>query len=347
MSDSTNRNQVNRRGFLTAGSTAAVALAANPAVATTYPPEQPTSETLVGRLYRSLNEQQRNAICFAWDHRAGNRGLLRKYISNNWRITRPAIRSNFYTRDQQDMIRAIFEGLVNPDWVRRFDRQFQDDMGGYGRRQSIAIFGTPGDGNFEFVLSGRHGTIRCDGNSADHVAFAGPIVYGHAASGYFERADHQGNVFWPQAQAANNIYRMLNGRQRNMALEAAAPDESRIAFRGREGEFDGIPVTELTRDQKEELQRVLRLLLEPYRQSDREEAVACLRRQGGLDRCHLAFYRRDDLGNDEVWDNWRLEGPAFVWHYRGAPHVHVWVHVSDDPSVNLNSRNNSGPLRRR
>ena len=59
-----------------------------------------------------------------------------------------------------------------------------------------------------------------------------------------------------------------------------------------------------------------------------EEAVAALKRQGGLDRCFLKFYRHDDLGDDGVWDNWRLEGPAFVWHYRGAPHVHVWVNVA-------------------
>jgi len=44
-----------------------------------------------------------------------------------------------------------------------------------------------------------------------------------------------------------------------------------------------------------------------------------------------------DIGNDKVWDNWRLEGPSFVWYYRGAPHVHVWVNVADDPSVKLNA----------
>ena len=58
-----------------------------------------------------------------------------------------------------------------------WDRQFRDDMGGFGVRQGIAIFGTPGTRQFEFVLSGRHGTMRCDGNSADHVAFGGPILY--------------------------------------------------------------------------------------------------------------------------------------------------------------------------
>ncbi len=74
-----------------------------------------------------------------------------------------------------------------------------------------------------------------------------------------------------------------------------------------------------------------------YRQSDRDEVLECLKKQGGLDHLSLAFYRQDDLGNDRVWDIWRLEGPAFVWHFRGAPHVHVWVNVADDPAVKLNA----------
>jgi hypothetical protein len=69
--------------------------------------------------------------------------------------------------------------------------------------------------------------------------------------------------------------------------------------------------------------------------------VRCLKVQGGLDACHLAFYKEGDLGDDGVWDNWRLEGPSFVWYFRGRPHVHVWVHVADSSDVKLNSYQNS------
>jgi hypothetical protein len=81
---------------------------------------------------------------------------------------------------------------------------------------------------------------------------------------------------------------------------------------------------------------VLKKLIEPYRQSDRDEVVACLDKSGGLDACSLSFFQDEDIGDDKVWDIWRLEGPTFVWHYRGAPHVHVWVNVADDPGVKLN-----------
>jgi len=69
--------------------------------------------------------------------------------------------------------------------------------------------------------------------------------------------------------------------------------------------------------------------------------VACLKAQGGLDACSLAFYAESDMGDDGVWDNWRLEGPSFVWHFRGKPHVHIWINVADDPSVELNAYQDS------
>jgi hypothetical protein len=79
------------------------------------------------------------------------------------------------------------------------------------------------------------------------------------------------------------------------------------------------------------------VLVEHYRKDDQDEALECLKKQGGLDKCSLAFYEDQDIGEDKEWDNWRLEGPAFVWYFRGAPHVHVWVNVADDPSVKTNS----------
>ena len=91
-------------------------------------------------------------------------------------------------------------------------------------------------------------------------------------------------------------------------------------------------------DQKSELQKVLTMLVEPFRVEDREEALECLKTQGGLDGCVLTFYEDGDIGEDGVWDNWRLEGPSFVWYFRGEPHVHVWVNVADDSSVPLNAK---------
>jgi len=46
-----------------------------------------------------------------------------------------------------------------------------DDSGGI-EDYSVAIFGTPGSDKFQWELTGRHLTLRADGNSVDKAAFA-------------------------------------------------------------------------------------------------------------------------------------------------------------------------------
>ncbi len=324
-----------RRTFLkTTGAGAVLAAGWSPGAAWAEKAASPQPESLVSTLYQSLNEKQLQAICFGWDHVDKQRGLLRTRVANNWKITDKNVTSSFYTADQQDMIRAIFEGLIAPDWHARYDQQMDDDCGGWGDH-SIAIFGNPGEDKFELVLTGRHTTLRCDGNSADHVAFGGPIFYGHAPEDE-ESREHSGNVFWEQAVEANKVYQMLDGKQREMAKFAKTPREQAVAFRDR-SEWVGLPIREMTGDQKEQVQKTLQSLLVMFRHADQTDANACITKQGGLDACNLVFYTDDDTGNDEVWDNWRIEGPSFVWHFRGAPHVHVWVNLADDPGVKLNA----------
>jgi len=297
----------------------------------------PTAETLASRLHASLSPDQRSKVCVPWDYVHPKFGLLRTRVGNNWNATAPAVKGEFFSKEQQQLVREIFERLIDPDWHARFDKQLEDDTGGFGHDQSVALIGEPGSGKFQFLLTGRHMTLRCDGDSAEHVAFGGPIFYGHDTGGGTEDKDHTGNVFWPQAVAANGVYSMLDGRQRKLAMVAKTPPENAIAFRGGGQSPPGISVSDLSVDQRAELERVLGVLLEPYRTVDRNEVRGCLTAQGGLDRCRLAFYQDDDLGDDGVWDNWRLEGPAFVWHFRGSPHVHVWVNIADSPSVPTNA----------
>ena len=335
-----NAEPVSRRRFLAESSAAALAVSAVPAMSLAAPDKaaaKKTPETAVKTLYDSLKPEQKSKMCYAWDHVDPRRGLLRARVANNWQINRMSLDGKFYTSDQQDLVREIFEGIIAPDWHARVDKQLKDDAGGFGRSMSIGIFGKPGEGKFEFVLTGRHCTLRCDGNSAEHVAFGGPIFYGHAAGDFHEGPSHKGNVYWPQAVAANGVYKMLDGKQRDAALVARSPREQHADFRRGKSDPDGIPVSEMSKDQQAEVEKVLAKLLEPYRNSDREEVAACLKAQGGLEKCHLAFYKDSDIGSDGVWDNWRLEGPAFVWYFRGKPHVHVWANVASDPSVKLNA----------
>ncbi len=339
-------SQVDRRGFLqTVGSVASLASMAGlpllDAVPVAAAPPTPNSapETAVKAFYDSLLPEQRKIICFDWNHEESKRGILRTRVANNWQITPPTIDSTFYNKEQKVILHDIFKGLFNPEWYPKILKQLKDDTGGkpWGAGQSVAVFGKPGQGKFEFVMTGRHLTIRADGNSEDQVALGGPIFHGHAAESFNEKPNHPGNVFWHQALKANEVFKMLDGKQRQVALVKPTPHEAEVAFRGDKGAFPGIPVTEMSSDQKALVEATLNCLIEPYRQEDRDKIMQCLKHQGGLDKCSLAFYQDDDLGEDGVWDNWRLEGPSFVWYFRGNPHVHIWINVAMQPNIKLNA----------
>lgn len=292
-----------------------------------------SSENLVQELYNSFSDQQKKDVCFDWDYVSKEHpGKLRLNVRNNWQITPQTVRSDYFNARQQEMIEAIFLNLYQPDWRKKILKQLDDDSGGFGEENAIALFGDPNTDQFEFVFTGRHITVRTDGQPVSKTAFGGPIFYGHAAEGFDEEADHPGNVYWYQAKKANALYQMFDGKQRKEALVKTSPAEDQVHFRAEGKSFPGLPVSEMTGDQSEHLRKVLQALVEPFRDADRNEVKKCLEAQGGLEKCSIAFYQDDDIGKDGVWDNWRLEGPSFVWYFRGSPHVHVWVNVASSPS---------------
>src|SRR6187431_490826 len=113
--------ELNRRHFLKAAG-AVTAVAALPNLARGAG-EGATPETLVKKLYETLTDSQKKVIAFEWDHQDPKLGLLRTRVSNNWHITAPEIGGEFYTKDQQAICRAIYEGLFQPEWVKQIDKQ--------------------------------------------------------------------------------------------------------------------------------------------------------------------------------------------------------------------------------
>jgi hypothetical protein len=318
---------VSRRRFL---KTTAVATALLPFGSVTEAADRAAkiikpSETLVTDLYKSLSEPQRSAICFPFGHE------LQSKIDNNWFITKTRVSE--FTKDQQDLIRQIFLGLHSEEYAKPVLKAVEHDNGdkGFGAC-SVALFGEPGTGKFEFVLSGRHVTRRCDGDSVAGAAFGGPIFYGHQARDKdTEDPDHPENVYWYQAKRANELFQALDGKQRKIALlEHSRPErkEQTVKLTGKTSGLEGISVSELTRDQKELVRKVMADVLAPFRKADAEESMKLIDKNG-FDHLHMAFYKSQDLGEDGVWDVWQIEGPAMVWYFRGDPHVHTWVHIRE------------------
>ena len=77
-----------------------------------------------------------------------------------------------------------------------------------------------------------------------------------------------GNVFYYQTLKANEVFKMLDGKQQKMALLEKAPREDAVQIRGPRAQFPGIAITELSGDQKELVEKVMHELLAPYRKED-------------------------------------------------------------------------------
>src|SRR5579862_4229805 len=257
-------------------------------------------ESLVKTLFSSLSPKQRETLCMPWEN------PLRSKVGANWEIVKPTIKEVF-SADQQEMVRGILKGVTTEEWYPKILKQFQDDGGGLGEYH-VALFGDPSQRKFEWVLTGRHCTMRVDGHSNANAAFGGPIFYGHAPK-FTEDPGHPGNVYWEQGRKANEVFAALDGKQRAKALFDKAPPEDKINLQGPDGEFPGIAIGELSRDQKALVQATMHDLLSPHRPEDAREVVQDIAANGGLDQIHLSFYKQDALGHDGIWDIWRLEGP--------------------------------------
>jgi hypothetical protein len=313
------RTGLNRRKFLGTASAATFAatlpplLPSRPALAA--PSGSSEAETGVKQLHASLSDAQRKVVVLPLDD------PRRQKISANWKITTATI-GDFFRSDQQELITGIFRSVTSEDGFDRFSRQMNDDSGGL-QEYSVAIFGDPGRGPFEFELTGRHHTIRADGDTIDRVAFGGPVVYGHGV-----RGNSSANLFSYQTKRANEVFSALDGKQRQRALLNDAPRESAVQLRGEGQPLPGIAVGRLSADQKELVEAVLRDILLPYRREDVDEVLEIIKASGGVDKIKMAFYKSGDLDKDGAWDVWRLEGPTLVCHFRGAPHVHAYINVS-------------------
>ncbi|MBC8351643.1 MAG: DUF3500 domain-containing protein [Planctomycetes bacterium] len=280
------------------------------------PATQRPAETSVQQFYESLSEKQMLSICFPFDHD------LRKKVNANWHITKPSIGDDFYTKDQRALIDTIVRNITSEDGYERMIVQMEEDAGGI-EEFSVAVFGEPGRGKFEWELTGRHLTLRADGDSVDKTAFGGPIVYGHGEENVTD------NMYHYQTKQVNEVFKALDGKQAEHALVKRAPKESDVRVQGAKGTFSGLSVSELSGDQKELVEATVKVLLAPYREADQTEVMEIVKAAGGVDKLHMAFYEQGDLEGDKVWDIWRLEGPSFVWHFRGAPHVHAYINIAE------------------
>ena len=290
------------------------------------------AEALIRELYQSLTAQQRTQVVMPWDHGAGNNAIPTRLRMYNSSINQNTIGS-VYTPAQQELNERILRSICSDEeGYRRITRNGTFDATQSFQRCGAHIFGDPTNNQqFAWVFSGHHITVRCDGNSEPNAAFGGPMYYGHSPDGYSQR-----NVFNYQTRSVLAVWDALTAAQRQSAVMAqyVNPREQAgsIRFRPAGQAYPGVAYRDLTGDQRRLIESVMRDLISPYRREDGDEVMDLIRRNGGMERMHLGFFRDENTAADR-WDFWRLEGPGFVWNFRVLPHVHCYVNIGLQPAA--------------
>ncbi len=285
------------------------------------------TDSLPMQFYKSLTEPQRQRICLPIDH------PKRNFISNWWYICPEERLHTFFTPDQQDLVKQIFESLHAPDFREKMTWQVQKDlMGNIKNTPSVAFFGTPENPDFEFIYTGHHVTRRCNAHSDQGQGFGNkPLFYGNFAKAFRESKDHEGNPFWYQGIAFNAFIATLEPAQRAQLLVDAEPRTEKPSgvIVTRSTNIPGLPVATLSKDQQSALLKTMRSMLACFRADDVNATVKTLEEKNVLTSLFISCYGGDlDIGADGVWDVWQIEGPNLVWYFRGSPHIHGYFHLS-------------------
>lgn len=316
---------LSRRDILRAlGSTAA--FAAFPSLRAA-PAATASKDSLPMQFYKSLTDEQRAKIILPRDH------AQRGYVSNWWYICPEQRLHTFYTKDQQDLVKQIFESLHHPDHREKMNWQVQKDlMGKIDNTPAVGFFGTPEDADFEFIYTGHHVTRRCFARNDGPPGFGGrPIFYGNFAKAFREEKDHAGNPFWYQGLLFNDFVSALDGKQREKILVAREPRSEKPAqvIARRADDLPGLAGADLTKDQQAKLLDTMRRMLVCFRPGDVTATLKTIEEKKVVERLFISCYGGEyDVGGDKVWDTWQIEGPDMVWYFRGYPHIHGYFHLA-------------------
>ncbi|MGE3808620.1 MAG: DUF3500 domain-containing protein [Gemmataceae bacterium] len=319
-----------RRDFLRAVGTGAAALGVSPVLAADAPDaskaDKPKNtkpaEDLIRELFAGLDDKQKEQLVLPWNHGGENGGLPTRLRTYNAATMGRTIGKN-YTKPQQELVERILKAILsNDEAFTRISRNNTWDASRSFENCSALIFGDPNDKKqFAWLFAGHHLTVRCDGNSEPGAAFGGPMYYGHLISGYNPK-----NVWNYQTKKALEVFDALDEKQKEKAIVKGSPGDREAGLKPRNPQ-PGIELSELSADQQQLVEVVMRSLLDPFRKEDADEVMEIVKTNGGQGKIHLAFYT-DGMKNTERWDFWRLEGPGFIWNFRVLPHVHTYVNIA-------------------
>ncbi len=250
-----------------------------------------SDESPLGRFCRALSAEQRRVIVLPGDD------PRRTMVQNHWTVVPMPIAS--LTAEQQELAMNLIRQVCTAEGFAHLTRQRLDDAGGW-KHDHLAVFGSPADPKrFEWVLTGRHLTIR---GSSTGATTGGPLFYGHTATG-------SANIGHKAIEAAGTLFRALDADQQRQAVRPAG---------------SGLSLADLVMDQQPIARQLLASLSEPFRAFDVPAVEACSRGSSGWSGVRWEAYRPGADRDGDPPRIWRLLGPGFTWSFHAEPHVHCW-----------------------
>jgi hypothetical protein len=282
---------------------------------------------MVFELFKSLSDDQKSKVTRPWDHKpTGTDKVTGRLATGNAAVNKLMIGTE-YNKKQVELLDKIFHAIGNGDeGYKQLSRNGRFDGSNSFDSISAILYGEPAEGKkFSLVFTGHHLTVRCDGNSEEATAFGGPLYYGHSPSGYATN-----NVFNAQTKAATELYSALDKEAKKAAvLSGKWKDEHNgVPVPKKDAKVPGLCFKDMSKDQKELTEKLMKELVAPYRKEDGDEVMELIKATGGLEKLSMAFYEEVKPTEKEPWTYWRLEGPGFVWSFRALPHIHTFVHVT-------------------
>jgi hypothetical protein len=283
-------------------------------------------DELARRLFAGLDQELRAKACVDYDH------PLRQYHNRGVWGGGLSIFSGGFSWEQRGILTDLLYAGLSEAGRERVPNEFFSDLPGV-HTMKVLICGDPHDPPYQLVLTGPHLNLRLGGRSREGVAFGGPQVYGDQRGN--ERAGLPGNLYRYQLEIAQRLFRSLDPGQQRETLLATAPIQTQIELQGRAGSFPGMPVAELSFASRAIARELVDGILSTFAPPDVAYARECLERNGGLGALSLSYYADGEVERSGQYQIFRLEGPAAVFHFRGAPHVHAFVNVAMDGDAPL------------
>jgi len=289
--------------------------------------KQREAEAMVFELYKTMDGDQRKKLVLPWDYKAGKQPLPSRLMTANAAVGKESVIGLGYDKKQVDILSHIFKSISNGEsGYKQLSRNGKFDNSGDFENIGALLYGEPVEGKkFSLVFCGHHLTVRCDGNSEEATAFGGPLYYGHSPSGYART-----NVFFNQTKIVTELHDALDEKQRKVAVMPGKwkDEHGTIKPPTKDATVPGLCFADMTRDQKELVEKVMKELVSPYRKEDGDEVMEIVKSNGGMEKINLAFYQEGKNTASEPWTYWRLEGPGFVWSFRALPHIHTFVYIN-------------------